>query len=78
MDSQRVYVTQQYLPGKLFRVSETHIAMDSMDISVCGGDVVGVVMEKDPMGNKERWFVDNGGEILGFHILVHICPINVH
>ncbi|KAH3885546.1 hypothetical protein DPMN_009541, partial [Dreissena polymorpha] len=60
MDSQKVYVTQQYVGGKLFRVTETHIAQDPMDISVCGGDVVGVIMEKDPMGNKERWFVDNG------------------
>ncbi|WAR03204.1 DNMBP-like protein [Mya arenaria] len=65
VDSQRVYVTQQYTPSKLFKVTETHVAMDSMDISVCGGDVVGVIMDKDPMGNKERWFVDNGA-IKGF------------
>lgn len=33
-----------------------------MDISLSEGDIVGVVIEKDPMGNKERWFVDNGGK----------------
>lgn len=37
--------------------------MDALDISVCEGDVVGVIVEKDPMGNKERWFVDNGGKM---------------
>ncbi|XP_060600794.1 dynamin-binding protein-like isoform X2 [Ruditapes philippinarum] len=60
IDSQRIFVTQKYPANKLFRVSETHIAVDALDISLCEGDVVGVIVEKDPMGNKERWFVDNG------------------
>ncbi|XP_045175182.2 dynamin-binding protein-like isoform X2 [Mercenaria mercenaria] len=60
IDSQRIYVTQQYAANKLFRVTETHVAIDSLDISLCEGDVVGVIVEKDPMGNKDRWFVDNG------------------
>jgi len=62
MESQKIYVTQQYPPDKLFRILETHIAPDAMEISVCEADVVGVIMEKDPMGNTERWFVDNGGK----------------
>lgn len=32
-----------------------------MDISLTEGSLVGVVKELDPMGNKERWFVDDGG-----------------
>ena len=35
-----------------------------MDISLSEGDIVGAVIEKDPMGNKERWFVDNGGKLI--------------
>ena len=42
---------------------KTHVAVDPMDICLSEGDIVGVVMEKDPMGNKERWFVDNGGKL---------------
>lgn len=33
-----------------------------MDLSLNAGDLVGVVQDKDPMGNKDRWFVDNGGK----------------
>lgn len=40
-----------------------------MEISVNVGDVVGVIKEQDPMGNKEKWFVDNGGKWLLIFIL---------
>ncbi|KAJ8298585.1 hypothetical protein KUTeg_022645 [Tegillarca granosa] len=60
IDSQRVYIQQQYPPSKLYRVTKTYKPTDLMDVGVFEGDFVGVVQEKDPMGNKERWFVDNG------------------
>ena len=50
-------------------MAKTYIALDVMDISLSEGDVVGVVIEKDPMGNKDRWFVDTGG------IVVYILTI---
>ena len=31
-----------------------------LDIGVNAGDLVGVVQQKDPLGNRDRWFVDNG------------------
>ena len=62
IDSQRIFVTQQYPANKLFKVTKTYVAADMMDISLSEGDIVGVVMDKDPMGNKDRWFVDNGGK----------------
>ena len=42
-------------------MNKTYVVTDMMDISLSEGDIVGVIMEKDPMGNKDRWFVDNGG-----------------
>ena len=59
-DSQRVQVTKQY-PAKLFLVTEMYTAVDRTDISVCSGDVVGVIKENDPYNNSKRWLVDNGG-----------------
>lgn len=61
-DSQRTYLYQTYPPGKLYAVNTTHNANDLMDISLTEGSIVGVVKELDPMGNKDRWFVDDGGE----------------
>lgn len=31
-----------------------------MDTSCCQGDLIAVLKKQDPMGNKERWFVNNG------------------
>ncbi|XP_069133070.1 dynamin-binding protein-like [Argopecten irradians] len=59
-DSQRMYVTQKYSADKLYIVDEKYTPSDMMDIALPPGVLVGVVMEKDPMGNKDRWFVDNG------------------
>jgi len=60
-DSLRACVTHQYPPDQLYQVTETHLAVDNINITVFEGDVVGVIMKKDPNGNRERWVVDNGG-----------------
>ncbi|KAH9495018.1 hypothetical protein Btru_018443 [Bulinus truncatus] len=59
-DSQRQHLQQKYSIDKLFTVISTYNANDLMDISLTEGSLVGVVKELDPMGNKERWFVDDG------------------
>jgi len=66
-DSQRVFVQQKYPPDKLYQVTTPYTAADLMDISVTEGVCVGLIVDKDPMGNKNRWFVDDGGmyDILG-------------
>lgn len=33
-----------------------------MDLTLSAGALVAVIKEGDPMGNRDRWFVDNGGE----------------
>jgi len=50
-----------YDSTKLYTVVSHHQPQDPMEISVTQGDLVGVVVEKDPMGNKDRWYIDNGG-----------------
>ena len=32
-----------------------------MDITVSQSDIVGVIQQKNPMGDENSWFVDNGG-----------------
>ncbi|KAL3842358.1 hypothetical protein ACJMK2_020381 [Sinanodonta woodiana] len=59
-EGQRCYVLEKHIPAKVYRVTQTYTALDLMDISLFEGDLVGVLKEQDPMGNKERWFVDNG------------------
>ena len=31
-----------------------------LDLTVRAGDLVGVIQQKDPLGNRDRWFCDNG------------------
>ena len=33
---------------------------DHLELNLRVGDVVGVIQQKDPMGNRNRWFCDNG------------------
>ncbi|XP_071100448.1 dynamin-binding protein-like isoform X2 [Haliotis cracherodii] len=59
-DSQRVYLRQIYPEAKLHRVGYTYAALDLMDLSLNEGVMVGVIKDQDPMGNKDKWFVDDG------------------
>ncbi len=60
-----MYVRQMYPSQKLYQVTSDYTAAQMMDISLPRGTVVGIIKESDPMGNKDRWFVDNGGETMG-------------
>ena len=60
-DSQRMYVRQMYPVSRLYHVTADHTASQIMDVTLPRGTLVAIIKEGDPMGNKERWFVDNGG-----------------
>ncbi len=60
-DSQKMYVRQKY-PERVFQVIQTTAVSQPMDMALQCGTLVGVIKEGDPMGNKDRWFVDNGGK----------------
>lgn len=62
-ESQRIYVQQRYPPNKLWSLSSDYQQLRPMDLSLRMGTLLGVVKESDPMGDKERWFVDDGGTL---------------
>lgn len=59
-DMQRVFLRSSYPMEFLYMVAEDYASSDILDINLRAGDIVGVVKQQDPMGNPERWFVDNG------------------
>lgn len=61
--SQQASLRQKYPPEKLFTAPNAVAATGQMmDLSLAAGTLVGVIKEGDPMGNKDRWFVDTGGQ----------------
>jgi hypothetical protein len=51
-----------YGADNLYQVTQTMAAQDLMDMAVTVGTLVAVIKAKDPMGGRQRWFVDDGGE----------------
>ena len=49
-----------------------------MDLSVKQGIIVGVIKEGDPMGNKDRWFVNDGGECFRISISTSLSTLDTH
>ena len=60
-DSQRDSLMKRYPPDRLFKVLENVSVSQTLDLVLNEGDLVALIKDGDPMGNKERWFVDNGG-----------------
>lgn len=56
------YLTKTYSPDRLFTVVHDFSGSQLYDLSLKKGSVVGIIKEVDPMGNRDRWFVDNGGK----------------
>ena len=59
-DSQKAYLRQKYPPDQLWQVDANFVPSGMMEVALPEGTLVGVIKESDPMGNKERWFVDTG------------------
>jgi len=51
-----------YAPNRLFTVVQDVTGSQPYDLSLKKGSIVGIVKEVDPMGNRDRWFVDCGCE----------------
>ncbi|GAB6028758.1 hypothetical protein CHUAL_004575 [Chamberlinius hualienensis] len=58
--SQRAYLQGRYPPDKLFTALTTYSSGDPVEMPITQGDVLAVLIQKDPMGNSDRWFIDNG------------------
>ena len=60
----------KYVSSKLYTASrdlgsgsgsgKTHGAGPDFDLRLRAGDLVGVIQQKDPSGNRDFWFCDNG------------------
>nr|XP_039264334.1 dynamin-binding protein-like isoform X2 [Styela clava] len=48
-------------PKQLYVAEKNYTASQLMDIECCDGDLLAVLKKQDPMGNKNRWFVERGG-----------------
>ncbi|VDP49841.1 unnamed protein product [Soboliphyme baturini] len=53
-------LTHKYQSDKLFEVTSSYIARSNAELSLTAGNVVAVLVEKDPMGQTNRWCVDTG------------------
>jgi hypothetical protein len=59
-DEQRASLAKLYGPERLFTVIQDITGSQLYDLTLKKGSQVGVVKEGDPMGNRDRWFVDCG------------------
>lgn len=50
----------KYASAKLFQANRAYRAQKPMEVTVQAGDLVGVIQQKDPMGDGNRWYVDVG------------------
>ena len=55
----------KYETEKLFEVTsntcqDPGAAPNDLDLDVRAGDLVAVIQQKDPLGNRDRWFCDSG------------------
>ena len=58
----------KYVPSKLYTATQdteggsgrSHEAGTGLELRLRAGDLVGVIQQKDPSGNRELWFCDNG------------------
>lgn len=74
-EAQRVFVQSSYPVERVYVAVEDYASADILDLSLRTGDVVGVVKQQDPMGNAERWFVDNGA-VKGFVAARFLRPLH--
>ena len=49
----------------IFQAKERFAGRGQLEVGVNAGDLLGVIQKKDPMGDPERWYVDNGA-VQGF------------
>jgi len=62
--AERANVRAKYPESQLYVVTQNVTATQEMDLPLVKGCVVAVIKENDPMGNRDHWFVNNGGPFL--------------
>merc|ERR1719154_179550 len=74
--SNRTYLRGKYAPEKLYQTTKDVLANNLLEIGLSSGDLVGVIQQKDPMGDTSRWFCDNG-DSQGFVDASFLVPLDV-
>ncbi|KAG7201457.1 hypothetical protein KM043_004217 [Ampulex compressa] len=59
-ERQRIILRNKYSTERLYIVTENIISTSSLDMGVTRGSIVAVIKKQDPMGDANRWYVDNG------------------
>ena len=61
-EGDRRLVTEKFATSKQYLVTKARPAAAASDLElvVREGDILGVIQQKDPLGNRGRWFCDNG------------------
>ena len=61
-EGDRRLVREKYPSSKQYIVTTrtTAVANSELELMVREGDILGVIQQKDPLGNRGRWFCDNG------------------
>ena len=55
-------ITEKYTTSKQYLVTKSRpsAVVTDLELRVREGDILGVIQQKDPLGNRGRWFCDNG------------------
>ena len=43
-----------------YQATDNFVPTNQFEIGVSTGDLLGIIQQKDPMGDRSRWFCDNG------------------
>jgi hypothetical protein len=57
---QRTFLRGRYAATKLYQATASYSPSNQFEIGVTTGDLLGIIQQKDPMGDRSRWFCDNG------------------
>lgn len=71
-EAERSRVCSDYPETQLYVVTQNVSSTQQLDLTLAKGCIVAVIKESDPMGNRDRWFIYNGGLLY----LMNIHEIN--
>ena len=60
----RAQLRSNYGNSKVCIVTSDYMAKGPMELTLSRGTLVGVIKERDPMGQKDRWYIDNGSTFI--------------
>ena len=59
-EADRARVRARFPPARLYTLGTPHQPRDELEVAAAAGDLAGVIQQKDPLGNRARWFCELG------------------